>query len=362
MYARSSGTTGAAKYIPVTPESLAQSRAAQRALAYVQHRAVKALAGKVLGIAGSAREETLAHGVAAGATTGLIYATMPRAMRTKYVLTPEVFAIEDYEERYRAIARLAALEPDITMIATANPSTILRLLDVLRGDLPEIAEAACEPRRSELRRLAARAERVTIAELWPNLRSVLTWIGGGCAIAGEKVRAELPPDCRMVDAGYVASEVRGTIVVDIENNLALPMLQDVFFEFAEVNAWDVGKRDTLLLHELEEGGEYYVFVTTIAGLLRYHMNDVLRCAKAAASPTSPARSCRRINCMPRWACSRPRRTSSSRSPTRQRRAIASMLRLETPRSSQRRRSIRACASSIWNMTPSVGAGVCLRPK
>lgn len=276
MYARSSGTTGAAKYIPVTPDVLAETRAAQRAMAFVQHRALRAFSGKVLGIGGAAQEEMLAGGVPAGATTGLIYQTMPRAMRTKYVVPPEVFAIEDYSARYLMIARLAALEPNISTIATANPSTILRLMEVLRANLSAFATSAHGARADHLSRLAAHPESVPLADLWPNLRSVVTWIGGGCAIAASAVRAQLPPRARMVDAGYVASEVRGTIVVDVERNLTMPMLGDVFFEFAEVKAWEAGARDTLLLHELREGGEYYVFVTTIAGLIRYHMNDVVR--------------------------------------------------------------------------------------
>ena len=38
----------------------------------------------------------------------------------------------------------------------------------------------------------------------------------------------------MIDAGYVASEVHGTVVVDAERNLALPLLENVFFEFVPV--------------------------------------------------------------------------------------------------------------------------------
>lgn len=276
MYARSSGTTGAAKHIPVTPDALAQMRAAQRAMAFVQHRALRAFSGKVLGIGGSAREELLAGDAPAGAATGLIYESMPRAMRSKYVVPPEVFAIEDYTARYQTIAHLAARERNISAIATANPSTILRLMDVLRANLPEIAEATRGARGAELRWLAAQNEQLTLAQLWPGLRSVVTWIGGGCVVAADAVRTLLPAGAKMVDAGYVASEVRGTIVVDVERNLALPLLGDVFFEFIEVKTWERGVRDTLLLHELERGGEYYVFVTTIAGLLRYHMNDVVR--------------------------------------------------------------------------------------
>jgi hypothetical protein len=275
MYARSSGTTGAPKYIPVTPAALAQMRQAQRAMAYAQHKALRAFRGKVVGIGGSSAEELLAGGTPAGASTGLIYETMPRLMRAKYVVPPAVFAISDYAEKYRAIARLAARQPDVSAIATANPSTVLRLMDAVRDNLGDIIAQAPPARAAELGALAGRSE-ITLGDVWPRLRAVVTWLGGGCANAAAAVRAQLPPGASMVDAGYVASEVRGTIVMDIENNLALPMLGDVFFEFVPVAAWEAGDRATLRLHELSLGAEYHIIVTTIAGLMRYHMNDVVK--------------------------------------------------------------------------------------
>jgi hypothetical protein len=276
MYARSSGTTGAAKYIPVTPAVIAQMRRSQRAMAYAQHKALCAFRGKVVGLGGSSSEEILAGGTPAGATTGLIYETMPRFMRAKYVVPPEVFAIGDYSEKYLAIARLAACEPDVSAIGTANPSTILRLMDVIRTSIADISKHASPARAQALEVLAARGRDLTLADVWPRLRSVITWLGGGCAIAAAAVRDQLPPGAVMVDAGYVASEVRGTIVVDIKNNLALPMLGDVFFEFVPAAEWESGDRNTMLLHELEAGADYHIIITTIAGLLRYHMNDVVR--------------------------------------------------------------------------------------
>jgi hypothetical protein len=75
-------------------------------------------------------------------------------------------------------------------------------------------------------------------------------------------------------------------VVDIERGLALPLLSDVFFEFVPAEAWDRGERRTLLLHELAEGQDYHVIVSSAAGLLRYHMNDVVRAtARIGATPT-----------------------------------------------------------------------------
>lgn len=276
MYARSSGTTGAAKYIPVTPAALRQMRQAQRVMAYVQHKAVRAFCGKVLGIGGSCREEVFASGALAGATTGLIYETMPRMMRAKYVVPTDVFEIEDYDRKYQTIARLAVWEPNITVIATANPSSILRLMQSVCENFDSFIADAPPHRARFLNRIAERSRSPTIADIWPGLRSVVTWLAGGCAIAAAAVRAQLPSGAIMVDAGYVASEVRGTIVVDVENNLAMPLLGDVFFEFVPVAEWEAGSRETLLLHELEDGADYHVIVTTIAGLLRYHMNDVVR--------------------------------------------------------------------------------------
>ncbi len=51
-------------------------------------------------------------------------------MRARYVLSPEIADIEDYESRYLAMVIYGLAEPDVTGIATANPSTFLQLLSV----------------------------------------------------------------------------------------------------------------------------------------------------------------------------------------------------------------------------------------
>ena len=301
FYARTSGTTGQPKAIPVTRRVLRDLKRAQRAMAFVQHRDSDAFAGCLLAIGGALCEERLQDGTMAGAVSGLIYGTMPAMVRAKYVLPPAVFAIDDYELRYAIIARLAVACADITTIATANPSTILRLLDQIRRDLPgivpEIAAGECalldrlkpgaaaavrqrigaSPARARaLARLLADDDPVTPERLWPALGTVVTWLGGGCALAARTVAGLLPPGAQMIDFGYVASEMRGTIVIDADRDLALPLLEDVFFEFVPLEGWENGDRETLLIDELEEGRDYQVIVTTFGGLVRYPMNDVLR--------------------------------------------------------------------------------------
>ena len=301
MYARTSGTTGKPKLIPVTTDIVQGIKGAQRAMAYVQHTSFDAFRGRVLALAGALREDSLPDGTPVGAATGLIYRTMSRLIRSKYVLPTEVFEIEDYELRYAVMARLAAQYADISVIATANPSTILRLVHEIETGLPQIVEDLAhggarlaaklpahvsepivaaflvDPRRAmDLKSKIGRGGPLTIADMWPNLRSVMTWLGGGCAVAAQAVQQLLPSSARMIDAGYVASEVRGTVVLDAERNLALPLLEDVFFEFVPVGEWASGQRETKLLHEVTDGEAYYVFITTFGGLARYHMNDIVR--------------------------------------------------------------------------------------
>jgi len=194
-----------------------------------------AFAGSLLAIGGALCEETLSDGTMSGAVSGLIYGTMPAMVRAKYVLPPAVFAIADYELRYAIIARLAVECAGITTIATANPSTILRLFDQIGRDLPgilrEIATGECsllgrlEPgtalavrqriganpaRARTLAPLLALDGPVAPERLWPELGTVVTWLGGGCALAARAVADRLPTTARMIDFGYVASEMRGT--------------------------------------------------------------------------------------------------------------------------------------------------------
>jgi len=300
MYARTSGTTGEPKRVPITPSVLAGLKSAQRAGSYFQHRACPMFRGRILALGGAMREETLADGTPAGSVTGLIYQTMPSVVRAKYVVPEAVFAIEDAELKYKVVTRLALQHADLTAVATANPSTLLRLRDISRAhwsefmaemetgafaeadalppDQAQAVRAALFPAPERVRALRAVAQRgePTVGELWPALAGVVTWTGGSCALAADAVRQALPAGARVIEAGYVASEFRGTVVVDVDRSLALPVLRDVFFEFVPTDAWDAGTRDTLLLHELEEGGDYQLIVTTRGGLFRYFINDIVR--------------------------------------------------------------------------------------
>jgi sterol desaturase/sphingolipid hydroxylase (fatty acid hydroxylase superfamily) len=302
FYARTSGTTGAAKLLPVTPTMLAHIRRQQGLAGYLQHRACPhAFEGALLGISGAAEEETSATGKLIGSISGVMYEKLPWPMWRKFVLPSAVFGIKDHLTKYLLILRLALAEKGLTYIATANPSTIVLLLELAhtyRDELLTSIETGHWPtewplpaeivaavkrrlrpdrlRAAELRELFAAKQQLALRDIWPYLALLATWTGGNCRIPLQIVKAQLPDQAMTMDLGFLASECRTTLTVEAETAAGLPVLQDYFFEFVERPHRDDTQPTFLTLDQLAQGGEYYSFVTTSGGLYRYDMNDIVR--------------------------------------------------------------------------------------
>ena len=300
MYARTSGTTGSTKDIPVLESTLNKYRSQQRLFTYLQHQACPdAFVGKGLGIVSPAVEGHLDSGTPYGSVSGHVYKTMPRLVRDNYLIPSELFEVADYDLKYQLILRIALAERDITFLGGANPTSFLRLLEVfnenklalinsietgiyeplerLSGTTKNKIKARIiqdKPRAAELRALLNKEE-ITYADLWPNIRLITMWTEGSCGIATDRLRNKLPPTTKIQELGFVSTEFRGTLTVDGHEG-GLPVLSDHFFEFVECDKWEQGSRRTQTLNELEVGMKYYVIVTTDNGLYRYFINDIVK--------------------------------------------------------------------------------------
>ena len=306
-YHRTSGTVGEPKNIPVTETGLRRIRRHQQVSAYAQSLASEIFRGKVFGVTGQAIEGRMEGGTPFGSASGLLYQSQSKFIRARYVLPAAVSDIEDYDSRYLAMAVHGLAEPSVSCIATANPSTLMRLISVINenidlilasvtsGRLPKgvsAGDGAIDRLRPNARRAdqLARALRekgtLSYSDIWPNLGGVVTWTGGSCAIPLRGLVGLLPDKTMIIELGYVASEFRGTVNIDVQRNVCLPTLLDTVFEFVERGAWEEGSGDFLSLHELDDGREYYIFVTTPEGLYRYDMNDIIRVTgKVNETPT-----------------------------------------------------------------------------
>lgn len=311
MFSLTSGTTGRPKLVPVTPSCRKGPHADQmkvwmsRALA--DHPTL--LDGKIVSFVSRAEEGRTPAGIPYGSTSGHIYKSMSRAVRDAYAAPYEVFEIEDYLAQYYAILRVA-LARDVSFVATANPSTIVKMCstadaeaeslirDIRDGtlkddiDVPADIRAAlaphCRPAPDRARALeAARASRggkLLPADYWPNLALIGCWKGGTVGSYVKQFPEWFDPDGRrevpVRDWGYLSSEARCSVPLRDDGDSGVLSLASNVYEF--VDAEDVEERPDdwatwkyLGVGDIEPGHEYYVVLTTTGGLYRYEINDVV---------------------------------------------------------------------------------------
>jgi hypothetical protein len=311
MFARTSGTTGDAKYIPVTPTCWGRDHTDQmRTWLYWARREHRDLYRKVLSLVSPAVEGRTPCGIPYGSTSGHIYKNLPAIIRGVYAVPYEVFEIEDYEAKYYALMRLG-IAADISFVCTANPSSIVKMCeladknaDALLRDLADgtlsrdlaiepriraVIEARCRPERGRARDLEGarkrRGGKLLPADYWRRLALIGCWKGGTVGNYIEQFPdwfhpgGEPPVPVR--DWGYLSSEARGSIPLSDEGSAGPLTVATNVYEFVEVEdleedpddpgAWTFHGVDSL-----ELGKEYYIFITTTGGLYRYDINDVVQ--------------------------------------------------------------------------------------
>ena len=302
QYMRTSGSTGRPKDVPLTVSHLRALRAIQRRSVAFQYRACpEAFRGSILAIVSPAEEGRLANGKPYGSASGIVAAATSALVREKVVVPAEVLAVTDARVKYLLILRLALAHPDLSYLGSANSTTPLALIRLYREHEAELIEdlrsgsfflrdrvpaatlaalgdrlGADPGRAAGLAALARSGRPVRLADLWPDLRLVVTWTGGSAGVTVRALREELAERTRVLELGYVASEFRGTVTVGRRAGTGLPTLETHFFEFVERDRWDQGAPEYLTLDRLRRGRDYYVVVTTPSGLYRYFINDVVR--------------------------------------------------------------------------------------
>jgi len=301
-YLRTSGSTGEPKDVPLTLMHLRLLQRIHRLALASQHRACpQAFKGSILAIVSPREEGRLANNKPYGSASGIVSGNTPKLVREKFILPHEVLAIADSRLKYLTIMRLALAQRDLSYIGSANPTTLLALLqlysehrdalindlrnggfflaqrlpdEVMKVVLPRLGAAPA--RAAELARLRDAGTPPRLADLWPALRGVMMWTCGGAGVAAAAVRRQLEPGTRVLELGYVASEFRGTVTLGRRPESGLPTLFAHFFEFVERASWDSGAPEFLTLDSLRKGVDYYVIVSTPSGLYRYFINDIVR--------------------------------------------------------------------------------------
>lgn len=300
MFAVTSGTTGKAKYIPVTPSYLDEYIHGMQIHSYFILDDYPQIGdGKFLTPTSSDVEGRVESGLPYGAISGLVTRRQPEVIRRYFALPYELTLVKDLETKHYVGLRIA-LEAKITISLLPNPSSLIVLAekltkyteeliaDVRQGRVSDRFRLAPEVRRAVERRISANPRRADELEsllksegkllpyrAWPSLALLSCWKGGTMPL----YLAKLPRyfgNLPVRDLGLMASE--GRIATPIVDSGAAGVLNVTshFFEFIPEEEADAPNPRTVTAAELESNHQYYLLLTTSAGLYRYNLNDIVR--------------------------------------------------------------------------------------
>jgi hypothetical protein len=301
MFAMTSGTTGEPKRLPITKELFREYRAGWRlwgAGVYGDHREL--LNTKTLQLSSDWQRYLAPSGIPCGQISGLAASTRPKIASRVFMLPPVTGRIHDPATKHYTALRLALASDRVGMIITANPSTLVEFArradqqreslvrDIHDGtlscELPTEIRAALarrigrrNPSRArELEQLAERYGALLPKHAWPRLSVIAVWTGGSVGMFLPKV-TELFGPTAVRDHGLSASEGRMTIPLNDGSRAGILDFYHHYFEFIPVEEHESKQPTILEAHELAEGRDYFILMTTSGGLYRYNIHDVVRC-------------------------------------------------------------------------------------
>jgi hypothetical protein len=303
MFATTTGTTGRSKFIPITQEFFDEYREGWNywgIQTYSDH--VDLSRKKTLQLASNWRQFLTPGGTPCGSISGLAANTAPLLVRPQFVLPAAVSSLDSAPARHYLSLRLALASSRLGMIITANPSTLVELArsanrlseslvrDIHNGTVSTDVEIPIairnqlgrritqrDPGRArELERMIERHGALRPRDAWPMLSVLAVWMGGSVSV----YLPQLKPwygEPALRDHGLHASEGRMTIPLSDGTTAGIMDYDHQYFEFIPADEHDSADPTVLEGHELQEGSDYFVLLTTSSGLYRYDIHDMVRC-------------------------------------------------------------------------------------
>jgi hypothetical protein len=301
MFTLTSGTTAARKYIPVTPQYLADYRRGWNIWgirAYWDHSDIRIR--PIVQLSGDWDEHRTSAGIPCGSVTGLTALVQKRIIRRLYCVPACVGRIKDVATKYYVVLRLS-LPKAVQFIIAANPSTLINLAragdqekeslirdlydgrlnprfelpDDMRMQLARRFGRRHKKRAKELEQIVDRTGTLYPRDYWPTTCLLGNWTGGSMR-AYLRHYPRYYGDMPVRDVGLIASEGRMTIPFTDGSPSGVLDITSHYFEFVPEQEIESPNPTVLAAHEVQVGKSYYILPTTAYGLYRYHISDVVR--------------------------------------------------------------------------------------
>jgi len=251
-FAKTSGTTAGAKFLPITPDSVpTHVRGARLTLAFYIVNTGKPdfVNGRWLFLSGSPALEKTEVGIPYGRLSGIVHHWVPAYLTKNRLPSYAINTIEDWPQKVQAILREAMPLP-LTLLS-GIPPWIIQFLETLEA-------------------ISGKKAR----QVWPQLQ---VYVHGGVdfRLYEERLR-DLLPGVDFIET-FPASEGFFAFqdTMDREEGLRLLVDNGVFYEFIRLEEAHLEGARRYPLWEVGVGRKYAMLITTNAGLWAYDLGDVV---------------------------------------------------------------------------------------
>lgn len=251
-FAKTSGTTSGAKYIPITRDSIKNQVEASRnaILSYVDESGnTNFIDGKWIFLQGSPEMDEK-NGIKVGRLSGISAHYVPQYLQNNRLPTWETNCIDDWETKVDAIVA-ETINENMTLIA-GIPSWVQMYFEKLTGKSNK-----------------------KVGELFKNFQ---LFIYGG--INYEPYRAKFEALIgRKVDSIELFPASEGFFAYQSsqhENGMLLLLNSGIFYEFVKAGEFNTDKPERLTIKDVELDVDYVMIVSTNAGLWAYNLGDTIR--------------------------------------------------------------------------------------
>lgn len=251
-FAKTSGTTSGAKYIPLSKESLQEHLKGTKdaILNYIEETGEKAFVnGKMMFLQGSPKLE-MENGIPHGRLSGIVAHYVPNYLQKNRLPSMKTNKIEDWETKVDKIIE-ETINEDMTLIS-GIPSWVQMYFE-------RLVEKTGKP----------------VGEIFPNFE---LFIYGG--VNYEPYRSKFEDLIgRKIDSIELYPASEGFLAFqDRQNAKDMLLLLDsgIFYEFIPVDSFGTKNEKRLTIGEVKIGVNYVIILSTTAGLWGYNLGDTIQ--------------------------------------------------------------------------------------
>ena len=263
-FAKTSGTTSGAKYIPISKEAMPfQIAAAQSALFHYIAKKNNAdfVGGKMIFLQGSPELQEI-NGIKNGRLSGIVAHHIPNYLQKNRLPSWETNCIEDWETKIAKIVEETEKE-NMTLISGIPPWLIMYF------------EKLIESQNKKSLSFGEGFRERKITEIFPNLQLIITG-GVNYEPYRDKMNELLGKPVDIVQT-FPASEGFFAFQDDYtKEGLLLLTNHGIFYEFIALEQYGKPNAERLTLKDVELNKDYALILTTNSGLWAYSIGDVVR--------------------------------------------------------------------------------------